>query len=299
MKELTPAKVMEQVANAVPAEYRTNIIIVGSLAAGFHFFGGDEEREVRTKDIDCLLSPHDKAIISGQAMADELLSCGWEYRSEGGFGQPQETPEPTETLSAIRLYPPKSKDWFLKLLTVPESENDKGKKWIPVKTKDGYFGLCSFEFLSITAYKPVRTSFGIYYARPEMMALANLLSHPKISPGVMSSPYEGRKIKRSNKDLGRALALARLTPDEKIEEEWPASFLDALQTCFPTRWDGLSISAGTGLRELIENEEDLEEALHTCNASLLARTPLSLDELRATGERFQADVIEELALLVK
>lgn len=62
MKELTPAKVMEQVANAVPAEYRTNIIIVGSLAAGFHFFGGDEEREVRTKDIDCLLSPHDKAI---------------------------------------------------------------------------------------------------------------------------------------------------------------------------------------------------------------------------------------------
>ena len=34
--ELTPAQVMEQVARAVPEACRSNVIIIGSLAAGYH-----------------------------------------------------------------------------------------------------------------------------------------------------------------------------------------------------------------------------------------------------------------------
>jgi hypothetical protein len=39
----------------------------------------------------------------------------------------------------------------------------------------GHFSLCSFGFLSLIDFKPIETPFGIRIARPEMMAMANLL----------------------------------------------------------------------------------------------------------------------------
>ena len=42
MSDLSPDAVMAQIAAALPDDCRQNVIIVGSLAAGYHFFAGDE-----------------------------------------------------------------------------------------------------------------------------------------------------------------------------------------------------------------------------------------------------------------
>ena len=294
MKEVSPRRVLEQLAGAVPPECRKNIVVIGSIAAAYHFFGREKNHPVRTKDVDCLLSPREEAVTSGQALANQLLAAGWTHRTEGGFGKPQQAPTPSENLSAIRLYPPDSGTWFIELLTPPESESDRGRKWIPVRLAQGYFGLSSFEFLSLAGYKPYETEFGLRCARPEMMALANLLSHPVIGPETMSTMFDDRALKRSNKDLGRVLALARLSGDAEIQQ-WPGLWEEALRDRFPTRWRDLAISAGKGLRDLLASGEDLEEALTTCDTGLLAGRSVTLEQLRATGHRLLQDAIEPLA----
>ena len=41
-----------------------------------------------------------------------------------------------------------------------------------------------------STYRPLPTPFGISIARPELMALANLLEHPEIRPELMSGPIQ-------------------------------------------------------------------------------------------------------------
>ena len=60
--EVAPRKVLAQVAAAIPAEVHPNIVIIGSLAAGYWLFKGNASFGVRTKDIDCVLSPHLSAV---------------------------------------------------------------------------------------------------------------------------------------------------------------------------------------------------------------------------------------------
>jgi hypothetical protein len=50
-KEVSPHKVLAEVAAAVPAEVHPNIIVIGSLAAAYWLFRGDETFGVRTKDM--------------------------------------------------------------------------------------------------------------------------------------------------------------------------------------------------------------------------------------------------------
>ena len=64
MKLLSPSKVLAQVSAAIPAECRQHVIIIGSLATGYHFFGDDAEHAVRTKDIDCVLTPRIAAVAT-------------------------------------------------------------------------------------------------------------------------------------------------------------------------------------------------------------------------------------------
>jgi hypothetical protein len=85
---LSPAEVLAQVAQALPAEVRSNVIIIGRLAAGYHFFGGDGARAIRTKDVDCLFSPHSKAVAAATEVTDQLIRADWKLREGQDWSQP-------------------------------------------------------------------------------------------------------------------------------------------------------------------------------------------------------------------
>jgi len=302
-KLISPSAVLQRVATAVPEDFRQNIIIIGSLAAGYYFFNDNPKLQVRTKDVDCLLSPHIQAIPAGRAVADRLFAEQWTLRTEGDWSRPGDATTPVKELPVVRLYPPGSTEWFVELLTVPGSESDLERKDTRLVTSQGHFSLCSFGFLSLAEFEPIKTAFGIAVARPETMALANLLHHPAIGSETMSGLINGRRIKRSNKDLGRVLAIAYLAEVKQDDSllEWPKLWTAALQNRFPTTWRKLIPQVGSGLRQLVEpeNEADLEEARHTCQYGLLASFSPTLKLLEVTGKRLLQDAIEPLEKLVR
>lgn len=125
------------------------------------------------------------------------------------------------------------------------------------------------------------------------MALANLLSHPEIRPDPISQPLHGVQVKRSNKDLGRVLAIAYLSGDA-IVQGWAETWWGDLRACFPGHAKALAERAGSGLRVLVEIPEDLREAHHTCEWGLLAQRPPTAKKLGAIGRRLVQDAIEPL-----
>lgn len=302
MNQLSPDAVLSQVAAAVPENCRHRIIIIGSLAAAHAYFGTDPSKGVRTKDVDCVLEPFSIAVETGQNIVRELLDAGWLRRQQGEHQEPGDENTPPDQLPAVRLHPPgvdpdSEGAWFLEFLTVPESADEPGKSWTPLKLREGYFGLPSFRFLSVAAFDPETIpDLGLRRARPEMMALANLLEHPVIGAATMSSPIGGRTLKRVNKDLGRVLAVATLA-DLDDYRPWGDRWQAALATTFPDEWPNLALRAGEGLRHLLKSEEDLEEAHHSCINGLLSSKQTSLAALRAAGERLIGDAIERLESL--
>lgn len=195
---------------------------------------------------------------------------------------------------------PGNTTWFIELLTVPESQRDRTQRWTRVETRYGHFGLCSFGYLSLTDYKPMQTDSGIHIARPEMMALANLLEHPEILPDTMSAGFAGRlDIKRSNKDLGRVLAIARLAigRDEDVLLNWPEPWAEALRDRFPDDWRALAGRSGQGLGALLGSEPDLEQALYTCVNGLLASRPPTSMQLQIAGQRLLQDAVQPLEVM--
>lgn len=158
--------------------------------------------------------------------------------------------------------------------------------------------MASFRNLALSERNPAETDVGVRVARPEAMALANPLAHPEIKPQPMSQPFHGRLVKRSNKDLGRVLAIAALSGDEAVEGRAETWWGD-LRTCFPEEAAALARRAGSGLRALLESSEDLEEARHTCVWGLLAQRPPRIEELLAVGRRLVQDAIEPLGSLAQ
>ena len=56
----------------------------------------------------------------------------------------------------------------------------------------------------------------------------------------------------------------------------------------------LCASAGSGLRQLLESQSDLDEAAYSCASGLLATYRLSAQQLRAAGMRLLQDAISPL-----
>jgi len=302
MSQINAADVLKNVADAVPEDCRENIVIIGSLAAAYAYFSNDSNKAVRTKDIDCLLKPFLVASDKGEAITRKLLDAKWHPRLIGERQTPGTPDTPDNELPAVRLYPPgvdqgDENAWFIELLTEPESPKDLGKKWTRMIIDEGHFGLPSFRYLSLTAFRPEKIEeLGIYYARPQMMALANMLEHPEIKPERMSTTYGDRRIKRTNKDLGRVLAIGYLEQEKVIKDfrKWAYDWRDALQSCFPDDWKNMCMVAGSGLRALLESPEDMEEAYYTCVYGLLSTFGVRQGALLEVGERIMGDAVDTL-----
>lgn len=244
---------------------------------------------VNTKDADLVIHPAGDT-VSCAGMAEWLLARGWKPHPEC---YPSTSRDPADSLRAIRLYPPDSTDYFVEFLNLPEVGQQEVKKWIPVQVAGGWYGLPTFKFQGLSAHGRLRSEPGLEYASPAMLALPNLLSHASVRPDRISQPIGGREILRSAKDLGRVLALAQLSAREDVEA-WLEPWLAGLRACFPEGWRELARSAGSGLRELLGNEEVLGEALHTCEVGLLQGRSVTIQNLAAVGEQVLGDVIEPL-----
>lgn len=288
-ERLDPKVLFDLIAAHVPSDLKPNILIVGSLAAAYHFRSELQYDGITTKDADVAIQPAG-AIQECQAIAQRLLNDGWR-RLAKCYSRP--SPTPVEELRAIRLNPPTSDAYFIELLAFPEAGQKEFKKWIPFKVADGWYCLPSFRFLALTAYGRERSENGLMYAAPAMMALANLLSHPVLGAERMSEPVGDRTLLRSTKDLGRVLALARLTSRDETET-WAAKWEVALRAAFPEDYSKLAERAGDGLRALLEDSAALEEARHAVDVGLLAGYQVTGEQLRALGRQLLADAVEPL-----
>ena len=299
MTPLSPEEVLKQIAEALPEECREHVIIIGSLAAGYHYFSGNPERSIRTKDVDCMFSPHAKAVSAAGTVTEQLLKANWAPRAVGKWSTPGTDETPESELPMIRLHPPGergSADWFLELLGAPDTQAQEAKSFRRVPTTVGHFAICSFNFLALAEWQPISTAFGVRIARPEMMALANMLHHRAIGPELINETTD----KRSNKDLGRVLALAWLTQelDNRLGTdtlyEWPVAMAIALQEKFPERAKELALGAGDGIDALLQSPADMDQALAICNRGLMASLEVGRPGFLAIGRRFRQIVLEPL-----
>jgi len=293
-EQLDPKILFDLIAAHVPADLKPNLLVIGSLAAAYHHREALRGGAINTKDIDLVIQPAG-AITECRDIAQRLLVQGWRRRSYGTHAcVPRAEPEPLDQLAIIRLHPPATDAYFIEFLAFPEDGQAELKKLVPIQLDDGWYCVPSFRYLGLTTHDRQQAHNGIAYAAPSMMALANLLSHPTLGAARMTELIGGRSLLRSAKDLGRVLALARLSSRDAIEA-WALAWSTALRTRFPGEYPALGANAGSGLRSLLDDTVTLDEARHAIDVGLLSGYELTVDQLRALGRQLFADAIDPLA----
>src|SRR5206468_20483 len=124
-----PLHILDLIAAHVPADLRPNVLVVGSIAAAYHFRDQLQEGEVRTKDVDIVIQPAG-AIKQCHAIAMRLLAEGWRRHIHPKFPP---RPAPDGELPAIRLSPPNVDAFFIELLAFPELDQKETKSWVPIQ----------------------------------------------------------------------------------------------------------------------------------------------------------------------
>jgi hypothetical protein len=288
MSPLSPRAVLREVAAAVPEDLRAHLVVIGSLAVAYRLLPESEGLGVRTKDVDCVVTPRVAAVDRGREVTRRLLAEGWWPRAAGAFAAPGGGATPEAALPVVRLHPPGRVDWFLELLAEP-APGQQGRTFTRLPLGEGaHFVLPSFEFGAIATHGAEPAEGGLRCARPERMALSHLLEHPRLRPEKIG----GTELRRSNKDLGRALAIALL--DSERLDAWPESWLTALRELFPRRWAVLAAHCGDGLRALLASPADLREAAEICAAGVLAGRGITADDLTIAGRRLEMLVVREV-----
>ena len=200
---------------------------------------------------------------------------------------------PATTPFPSSLFPPDSSDWYVELLSMLDASDTRDRAFDRIVLRDGgHYALASFRHLDVAAYEPIDTPEGLRCASLPMLSLSNLLRNPTIRPERMLAPG-GFGPRRSNKDLGRVLTIARLAGRDAVAG-WPAVWVMALRAIYPARWRELAARAGKGIRALLASEGDLREALDVSSVGLLAHVATTLDEFRVVAERLLVDAVEPL-----
>jgi hypothetical protein len=147
--------------------------------------------------------------------------------------------------------------------------------------------------MGVTGAERQRSAEGLQYAHPAMMALSNLLSHPRLGPETMGEAIGGRVLRRASKDLGRVLALAWLAGRDETER-WTGMWEQALREVYVHAATALAAQVGTGLRQLLDDPAYLDEARHAAAVGLLSGFGITNENLRAVGHQLLVDAIERL-----
>jgi hypothetical protein len=258
------------------------------MAAACHFEARLAGRAINTKDADVVLGSTG-SVRACRELTGHLLKRGWEPRREKDY-----PPQPSRTSPGkkpyVKLNLPGGGGFFLEFLGLPKKDERAMKREVELRLPDGWYAIPVFRFMRLVTTEPIASRSGLNYAAPDMMALANLLSHPEIGTQTMS--YDKRL--RAAKDLGRVLALALLSGPAAMET-WPERWRMALRRCFPKTWTMLVAGVGRGLVELFERPRAVQDAMATvAGLGLLRGFDVTETVLRGAAEELRVLAIEPL-----
>ncbi len=286
-ENVDPQLVLQLVANHVPPELHQNILLVGSLAAAYHYRAERANQPVRTKDADVIVQPAG-AFHECIQIAQRLLDLDWRP-TEKRRCRPFPFDNPMSELDVIRLHPPQTDLYFIELLGLPLPEQREPKLEVAVQLRDGYYMIPCFKFMAVLQSNQQTSSVGLQYASPALMALANLLHHPTLGTAFIADTA----VLRSSKDLGRVLALAFLTPSDKLFQ-WHEMWWSALQHHFLNEAKDLAAQVGYGVVALLNDAAALRDAYDNATSGLLSGKNVTQDQFRVAGARLLTDVVREL-----
>lgn len=257
--QLDAASLLHRVAERIPPDLRTNVVVIGSIASAWAFRDVSGTHSVATKDIDLLLRPAIAAVATAETLGQGLLDAGWQPRYPNDIA-PGAANTPAARLPALRLSPPDDADgWFVELLAEALAGQSTRKHWSRLHTQAGDFGLPSFRYMALAVHGAAETEFGLRVARPACMALAHLLEHaePDRTPISNLAGNPPRFIK----DVGRAIALWWLAREQSplAGEKWLVAWRETRHAFNPPHEVSLQAAARSGLAAATDYLRDAHE----------------------------------------